>query len=287
MTSKHAIGNMNILITNDDGYQAKGIRILAGIMKKFGEVTVIAPKKHQSGMSMAVSMNKRALAYKELGCTDGVSMAYFDATPASCIKLALNTVFADNKPDVVISGINHGSNAASAACYSGTLGAAAEAALNDIPAIGVSMDTENPDADFSSVEKYLPEIFTDLMRTMNGKYGVYYNINFPPESVAVKGIRVASQGAGRWIREFIPWNAEAFGRLGIPDDVAEAAAREAGDGEKLYVLTGEFIDDDRNPADADHRYNGAGYITVVPMNINCTDTDECKRLREAGFDITF
>ena len=113
---------MRILITNDDGYQAKGIKVLAEIMKKFGDVTVIAPKHHQSGMSMALSFGFKQIAYKELG--DG--WHYIDATPASCVKFGLNTMFLDNFPDVVVSGINHGSNAASAVCYSGTLGAAAE-----------------------------------------------------------------------------------------------------------------------------------------------------------------
>ena len=150
---------MRILITNDDGYQAKGISVLAKIMKQFGEVTVIAPKKHQSGMSMAVSLGFKPIAHKDLG--DG--WHYIDATPASCIKFGLNVLFPDNFPDVVVSGINHGSNAATASCYSGTLGAAEEAALNGIPAIGVSLDTLHPDADFSAVEKYFGDIFTRLM----------------------------------------------------------------------------------------------------------------------------
>ena len=138
---------MRILITNDDGYQAKGIKVLAEIMKEFGEVTVIAPKHHQSGMSMAVSLGFKQIAHKNLG----EGWHYVDATPASCVKFGLNTMFLDNFPDVVVSGINHGSNASTASCYSGTLGAAMEGALNGIPAIGVSLDTLHPDADFSGV----------------------------------------------------------------------------------------------------------------------------------------
>jgi 5'-nucleotidase len=167
---------MRILITNDDGYQAKGIKVLAEIMKKYGEVTVIAPKTHQSGMSMAVSLGFKQIAHKDLG----EGWHYVDATPASCVKFGLNTMFLDNFPDVVVSGINHGSNASNASCYSGTLGAAEEAALNGIPAIGVSLDSLHPDADFSGVEKYFGEIFEKLIANLpSEKYGIYYNVNFP------------------------------------------------------------------------------------------------------------
>ena len=159
---------MRILITNDDGYNAKGIKVLAEIMKQFGEVTVIAPKTHQSGMSMAVSLGFKQIAHKDLG--DG--WHYVDATPASCVKFGLNTLFLDNYPDVVVSGINHGSNASTASCYSGTLGAAEEAALNGIPAIGVSLDTLHPDADFSGVSAMFGEFFSKIMSDLPQKHGV-------------------------------------------------------------------------------------------------------------------
>src|SRR5574344_1378305 len=145
---------MNILITNDDGYNAKGIHVLAEIMCQFGNVTVIAPKYHQSGMTMEVPLRLSQAAYKDLPEEKPGKRSYLDATPASCVKFGLNVPFLDKFPDVVVSGINHGSNAASAACYSGTLGAAAEAALNGVPAIGVSVDDNGPEADFSSVEKF-------------------------------------------------------------------------------------------------------------------------------------
>ena len=123
---------MNILLTNDDGFRAKGIHVLAEIMSSFGDVTVIAPKKHQSGMGMAVSLGFKQVAYKELPEEGPGTWSYLDATPASCIKYGLNFPFLEHKPDVIVSGINHGSNAASASCYSGTLGAAREGALNGI-----------------------------------------------------------------------------------------------------------------------------------------------------------
>ena len=157
---------MRILITNDDGYQAKGIKTLVEIMKQFGEVTVISPKTHQSGMAWALSLGFKQIAHKDLGN----GWHYLDATPASCVKFGLNTIFADNYPDVVVSGINHGSNASVASCYSGTLGAAAEAALNGVPAIGVSLDSLDLNADFSGVAKHFGEIFSSIMKNYPKKH---------------------------------------------------------------------------------------------------------------------
>lgn len=268
---------MRILITNDDGYKAKGIKVLAEIMKQFGEVTVIAPKAHQSGMSMAVSLGFKQIAHKDLG----EGWHYVDATPASCVKFGLNTMYLDNYPDVVISGINHGSNAATASCYSGTLGAAAEAALNGIPAIGVSLDTLHPDADFSPVEKYFGDIFAKLMENLPQKHGVYYNVNFPDiPSEQIKGIKVGHQGRGRWIREFREWDLSYYAKYGItaeslgqnPNPVLE-------EGEELYMMVGEFEDDIRNNDCSDHRIVADGYISVVAHNIDCTDYAETDRLK--------
>lgn len=268
---------MRILITNDDGYQAKGIKVLAEIMKQFGEVTVIAPKHHQSGMSMAVSLGFKQIAHKDLG--DG--WHYVDATPASCVKFGLNTMFLDNFPDVVVSGINHGSNAATASCYSGTLGAAMEGALNGIPAIGVSLDTLHPDADFSGVVKYFGEIFSRLMQDWPAKHGVYYNVNFPNiPAEEIKGVRVGVQGMGRWVREFKEWDLQHYAKYGItPEMLGQSSNPVLEEGEDLYMMVGDFEDDPRNPENADHRLVADGYISVVAHNLDCTDYEETERLR--------
>ena len=257
---------MRILITNDDGYKAKGIKVLAEIMKEFGEVTVIAPKHHQSGMSMAVSLGFKQIAHKNLG----EGWHYVDATPASCVKFGLNTMFLDNFPDVVVSGINHGSNASAAACYSGTLGAAEEAALNGIPAIGVSLDTIRPDADFSGVSRYFGDIFKKIMENLPKKHGVYYNVNFPEiPAEDIKGIRTGYQGLGKWIKEFKEWDMEHHGFSPILEE-----------GEDLYVMVGEFVDDSRNTDEADHRIVADGYISICAHNVDCTDYPELERLRK-------
>ncbi len=267
---------MRILITNDDGYQAKGIKVLAEIMKKYGDVTVIAPKHHQSGMSMAVSLGLKQIAHKDLG----KGWHYVDATPASCVKFGLNILFEGNYPDVVVSGINHGSNAATASCYSGTLGAAAEAALNGIPAIGVSLCSLHPDADFSAVEKYFGDIFSKIMENLSGKHGVYYNVNFPDiPSEEIKGVKAGIQGLGRWTKEFQQWDARHYARYGItPEMLGQSSDPVLEDGEDLYMMVGNFEDDDRNPDNADHRILDDGYISIVAHNIDCTDYEETERL---------
>ena len=293
---------MHILITNDDGYQAKGIQALVDIMRQYGKVTVIAPKKHQSGMSMAVSLGFKQIAHKCFGTENPnqfpydkekeghpVEWHYVDATPASCVKFGLNTMFVDNYPDVVVSGINHGSNAATASCYSGTLGAAEEAALNGIPAIGVSLDTLHPDADFSGVARYFGDIFEKLLSGWPEKYGVYYNINFPNiPADEIKGVRTGYQGKGRWIREFKDWDVEHYRKYGItPEMLGQCSNPVVEEGEDLYMMVGEFEDDPRNTSEADHLLVSEGYISLVAHNVDCTDYTEIDRLKTNGFNIDF
>ncbi len=281
---------LNILLTNDDGYKAGGIHELADMMRQFGRITAVAPKFHQSGMSMAVSMGGRAIAYKELPTKDGVRWSYLDATPASCVKYGLDEIFWPNKPDVVVCGINHGSNAATAANYSGTLGAAEEAALNGILGIGVSLDTMSMEADFSVVGEYFPGIFRKLWAHHNPKSGIYYNVNFPNiPTLAVKGIRVGHQGLGHWEKEFKPWDAEIFAKRGVrPEDLGHTSFPKAEEGERLYMMVGEFKDD--SPAKdilADHHILADGYISIVAHNIDSSDNEEIARLNSLGFNEDF
>jgi 5'-nucleotidase len=205
-----------------------------------------------------------------------------DATPASCVKFGLNTMFLGDFPDVVVSGINHGSNASVASCYSGTLGAAAEAALNGIPAIGVSLDTLHPDGDFSGVEQFFGEIFTKIMESLPQKHGVYYNVNFPDiPAREIKGTRVGYQGMGKWIKEYREWDLDYYAKYGItPETLGLTSNPQIEEGEDLYMMVGEFEDDPRNSADADHRIVKDGYISIVAHNIDCTDIAECERLRK-------
>ena len=282
---------MNILITSDDGYRAKGLMALVRMMRPYGRITVIAPKYPQSGMSMAVSMGFRQIAAKRLPDQDGVRWYYLDATPASCVKFGVDNVYADEglRPDIVLSGINHGSNAATATNYSGTLGAAEEAAINGIPAIGVSLATMSPNADFSSVCKFFPEIFDTLASSPSGASGIYYNVNFPNLPVSrVKGIRIAHQGSGHWEREFIPYDPSLLERNGMDKDAfgpVYAPARE--EGEELYMMGGEFKDDSGDDPLADHHVMAAGYVAICAHSVLNCDMREIKRLRSLGIDKDF
>lgn len=273
---------MKILVTNDDGYKAKGLKTLAKIMRAFGEVTVIAPKSHQSGMSMAVSLGKSPIAYKYLGEEDGVKWSYLDGTPASCVKYGLNFPFLKEKPDLIVSGINHGSNASTAACYSGTLGAAEEAALNCITAAGVSLDSLEADADFSAVEKYLPQIIKLIISKSSRKYGLYYNINFPDSSPGeIKGLRACEMGLGKWELEFQEWKKEhAF----LNDSALEHALEE---GEIPYRMAGKYMDYIFSPKRADNILVNEGYISIVPHNLVTTDIEELIGLDREGFNRDF
>ena len=270
---------MRILVTNDDGYDAKGLRTLVGILRKYGEITVVAPKRPQSGMSMAVTMGFKPIAVKHISEEEGEDWWYLDGTPASCIKFGIDNVLAPARPDLVVSGVNHGSNAATAAIYSGTIGAAMEGAVNGIPALGVSLDTFNPDADFSGVEALLPKILDQLLPQMQGHYGLFYNINFPARPAAeLRGVRLARMGYAHWEHEYQDYGRflSELGRVPSEEDCRYVAHLEPD--EELYVMAGDFTDNGDNPADADHLLLDQGYVTITPQNIDNTATAELDRL---------
>lgn len=282
---------MNILITNDDGFESKGIAVLTKMMKKYGNVAVIAPFSAQSGMSMAVSLGAEKIAFKEIESSsfvgeDGLEhterWAYLDATPASCVKFAMSTPWLGWKPDVIVSGINHGANTSVASCYSGTLGATAEAAVNHILGIGVSLCDHNPDANFSQIEKYFPGIFEKLVELPRHSYMTYYNVNFPSVPAdEIKGVRAGYMGRGRWVKEFRSLDeAEAIAASlnGAPTgDPSEKPA------EKMYKLVGNFSSDTDNSSDADHLLTDNGYVSIVPHTIDSTDYEQLKILSEVAF----
>lgn len=282
---------MNILITNDDGFESKGIAVLTKMMKKYGNVAVVAPFSAQSGMSMAVSLGAEKIAFKEIESStfvgeDGLEhterWAHLDATPASCVKFAMSTPWLGWKPDVIVSGINHGANTSVASCYSGTLGATAEAAVNHILGIGVSLCDHNPDADFSQIEKYFPGIFEKLVELPRHSYMTYYNVNFPSVPAdEIKGVRAGYMGRGRWVKEFRSLDeAEAIAASlnGAPTgDPSEKPAV------KMYKLVGNFSSDTDNSSDADHLLTDNGYVSIVPHTIDSTDYEQLKILSEVAF----
>lgn len=272
---------MKILICNDDGYKARGIHVLARIMAQFGEVTVVAPKFHQSAMSLAVSLGVKQLAYKDLPEEGPGKWTYLDATPASCVKFGLEFKYENRDPDLVVCGINHGTNASTAANYSATLGAAEEAAINGRKAIGVSLCDFRSDADFSAVEALLPDIMKKILDNWPENHpGLFYNINFPALSLEeIKGVKVARQGAGHWVKEFEPWDESSLGVL--QDSFLWQHYRVTlEDGEKAVFMRGTFVNDDTDAGTADHLLLEQGWITIAPFNAQMTDPEEFERLQK-------
>jgi 5'-nucleotidase len=246
-----------ILITNDDGVKSKGISALTEMMREYGDITVVAPFEAMSGMSAALTIGK-PLRLTELRSEEGVKVYACTGTPADCVKMAINQFFKNELPDILVSGINHGSNASVAALYSGTLGAAAEGTVYGIPSIGFSLSTHNPAADFSAVIKYGKKILDNYFKNP-AKPDIYLNINFPaiPED-DIKGIVFAHQGRGQWIKEF--------------------EERTDPYGFNYYWMTGEFINQEPDNGNADHNVVENKFISIVPHKIDTTDYQEIDRL---------
>ncbi|HAJ26590.1 MAG TPA: 5'/3'-nucleotidase SurE [Syntrophus sp. (in: bacteria)] len=248
-----------ILITNDDGVKSRGIGILTEMMKPYGEITVVAPFEAQSGMSAALTIGK-PLRLTELKSEESLRIYACSGTPADCVKMAMNQLFSDKAPDLLVSGINHGSNAAIASLYSGTLGAAAEGTVYGIPSIGFSMASHDPEVDFSGAIFYGKLIIDNLLKYPTVP-DTYLNVNFPPLSKdEVKGIRFSHQGRGQWIKEF--------------------EQRKDPYGFDYFWMTGEFFNIEPEDGSADHNLVANNYISIVPHKIDTTDYNEIKRLEK-------
>lgn len=261
------MGKIEILITNDDGIKSKGLHTLAEILRPFGNITLVAPAYPQSGMSAAVSLGQE-LFYKEIRREEGFRAGKLTATPASCIKFGLMQFFPNRYPDMIVSGINHGSNASASVIYSGTLGAAAEGALHGIVSLGVSIENHSQDVDLTGVRKILPFLIEHILE-YPPKPGIYLNINFPDIPYDnIKGCIMASQGAGIWIKEFIPLSAE------------ECTAVPPEEGMQAYRMLGDYEDSSENLPTADNRLMSRGYVTIVPHSVDYTDYQEMKRLTD-------
>lgn len=251
-----------ILITNDDGVFAPGIRKLIKIARKIGEVVVVAPDKPMSGMSHAITVSSplrlRKIAeeenYKEFSC---------NGTPVDAVKLGEQVVIGGN-PDLVLSGINHGSNASVNVVYSGTMAAVMEANIDGIPAIGFSLLDYSKDADFSAVDDYIKTIVENVLE--NGlSDGVCLNVNIPAVSKRdLKGIKVCRQAKGRWEEEF--------------DHRTDPHNRD------YYWLTGVFKNGDVEK-DTDSWALANNFISVVPMQYNLTAKKAIAGIKKWNFKV--
>lgn len=238
-----------ILITNDDGITAPGIRKLISIMKELGDVIVVAPDSPQSGMGHAITVNDTIYCdpvrefqdedHKEYRCS---------GTPADCVKIAVQEIM-HRKPDICVSGINHGSNSSINVIYSGTMSAAVEAGVEGIPAIGFSLLDYSIDADFSHCESFIKRITTQVLE--NGlPQGVVLNVNIPKlKASEIRGIKVGRQANAQWVEDF--------------------DKRTNPMGRNYYWLSGEFVNHDAGE-DTDEWALANGYVSVVPVQFDLT-----------------
>lgn len=238
-----------ILVTNDDGITSQGIRELVEICKKIGNVVVVAPDSPQSAMGHAITISKPLRLDLVEHLFEGVTAYTCSGTPADCVKIAKHLILKDKKPDLVVSGINHGSNTSISVLYSGTMSAAIEAALEGIPAIGFSLCDYSSQTDFSHIRSTVDNIIRQGLK--NGiPEATALNVNFPPSQMGdLKGVKVCRQARARWSENF--------------------DQRQDPNGRSYYWLTGEFINEDKGE-DTDEYLISQGYATIVPCAFDLT-----------------
>ena len=241
--------NPLILVSNDDGITSLGIRHLVAVMKELGEVLVVAPNRPQSGMGHAITVGD-TLRLKESNIFEGVRAFECSGTPADCVKIARHHILkGQRQPDVVVSGVNHGSNTSISVLYSGTMSAAIEAAIEGTPAIGFSLCDYGSDADFSHTLEYISKITEQVLRKELPK-GVALNVNFPPRrNERLQGIRICRQANAKWVEEF--------------------DKRKDPNGRNYFWMTGNFVNFDKGE-DNDEWAIANNYISVVPCQFDLT-----------------
>lgn len=246
-----------ILVSNDDGYTSKGIAALVDIAKQFGFVVVVAPEEGQSGMSHAIT-SKVPLRVRKVKEEDGAVWYAVNGTPADCVKLAMNDLLS-KKPDLVLSGVNHGSNASVSVIYSGTIGAAVEGTLHGVPSVGFSLLDHSPKADFSAAARWFSPI---IKRVMDEKLPFFtlLNVNIPNvSSDKIKGYKFCRVTKGNWREEF--------------DKRVDPIGKE------YYWLTGYFHNDEPSSTDTDEWALANGYVAIVPLNIDWTHREYLKKMQ--------
>lgn len=237
-----------ILITNDDGITAPGIRALISVMKEIGDIIVVAPDKPQSATGHSITINNtlylneisdKDADFRELSCS---------GTPVDCVKLAVTEIL-KRKPDLCVSGINHGSNSSINVIYSGTMSAAVEAGIEGIPAIGFSLLDYSWNADFSQCKKFIKKIALEVLEK-GLPDGVVLNVNIPKlQEKEIKGIRICRQAKAVWQEKF--------------------DKRQTPQGRDYYWLTGEFVNHDKGD-DTDEWALENGFISMVPVQFDMT-----------------
>ena len=236
-----------ILVTNDDGITAPGIRALVEAMRPLGEVIVVAPDSPQSGMGHAITLNK-PLRLREVHLFEGLRSFECSGTPVDCVKIAVDKVL-HRHPDLCVSGINHGSNSSINVIYSGTMSAAVEASLEGIPSVGFSLLDYSHEADMSAATEVANQIAKQIL-AHGIPHATLLNVNIPKGKMAdIKGIKICRQARAKWEEEYVE-RQDPFGR-------------------NYYWLTGKFVNHDKGN-DTDEWALANQFVSVVPVQYDLT-----------------
>lgn len=250
-----------ILISNDDGYFSKGMNSLIDMLSGLGDLLVCAPDSARSGFSCAYTATmplKLELRRQE----QGLQVWSCSGTPADCVKLALEQLCGERRPDLVIGGINHGDNSGVNAHYSGTMGIVLEGCMKYIPSIAYSLCDMSEDADFSPLRSYIMRI-TRRVLDEGLPMGVCLNVNFPLAK-SFKGVRICRMSHGTWSNESV--------KMRHPR------------GQEFYWMTGEYTNDEPDATDTDNYALANGYVAITPTTIDMTDYGMIERMnREWDF----
>lgn len=250
-----------ILVVNDDGITAPGIKTLINVMQELGRVVVVAPDGPQSGMGHAITIGK-PLRFDKVNLYEGVEMYKCSGTPVDCVKLAVNKIFKGKKPDICVSGINHGLNSSINVIYSGTMSAAVEGAIESIPSIGFSLDDFSQEADFKPCAAYVKAI-TQAVLANGLPEGTLLNVNFP-QGDQLRGIKICRQANAKWAEEF--------------DERKDPYKR------AYYWLTGVFQNNDKGQ-DTDVWALENGYASIVPVQFDLTAHHAIPLLNSWNFNV--
>ncbi len=247
-----------ILLTNDDGLYAAGLRTLLEVMEEFGKVVMISTMESQSGMSQALTV-KTPLRVKLLDENEQHRIYACNGTPTDSIKIAINQLL-ERTPDFVVAGINHGANASVSVLYSGTMAAAIEGCLYGISSVGFSLNNFSPTADFVACKTYIRFIM-DKIAAEPLPEGICLNVNIPAaEKKDIKGIKICRQSKGNWKEEF--------------------EKRKDPMGKTYYWLTGYFQNHEPEAEDTDEWALANNYVSVVPVCVDMTAHWYIDKLKE-------
>lgn len=250
-----------ILISNDDGYNFGGIRALIPIAREFGEVVVVAPLHHQSGMGSAITIMSPLRAYK-VSQEAGLTVWAVDGTPTDCAKMALDQLLDGRRPDLLLSGINHGLNTGVNTVYSGTMGVVFEGVAHHVPSVAFSYGRYEVDVDFTPCAPWIRQIISRVLER-GLPADVCLNVNIP-YCDHISGIKVTTTGMGCWQQEY-ERRTDPFGR-------------------DYYWMTGHYVQDNPDDDTTDLYWLERGWVAVTPCRVDQTAHDHLASMRSLLLD---